>query len=644
MEANIQVMEGAQYRLRVKLTNEAGAQLPPENFRVYGGAFCPGYAPAHFHAERTSEEWVLTMPGLKPGRVPWNWQVIAAEYATGVEWLLAAGEVTVTPRHATGSAAIDPGELNVLATLDKTTLKMTVQLGESTAACGLAVVAARNSAAAAADSAAAAGERRAGAEASQRAAESAAVLAAADAVTAQRQAGGAAGSAAAAAGSAAQAAESAELASEHATEAAGCAVDAATSSKTAADRATDAANSSKAAADSASAAIDAEKKATQQAAGAAASAAAAARSEAAAATSSKAAADSASAAIEAKEKATQQAAGAEASATAAAGSATAAASTLNASAKKGENNTFTGTNTFNGAIVANGGITGLTAPAGWGSAVSLLGARFGSFVGECLQRRISTSFSVKSGNGTLASNKLTVAAGEQALAYSSLVWQIPPAVYSTLCALWVPLRKAPGTGSGKCRVCVNLCCSLRNYTEQAATMERPIFSYTAGSVYQNAHYNVIEFSIEYGPQGQQELTLLSPIVTNGEMVGMREQRTVVSAERLGTNYIGLLGILIVRTATNVYEVFAVSEDTSCHIYKCGSVWAKSTLYASEGTKQKLYIGATGSSWVLPAELIMEPALPSGVYASMAAQVAQATGTPTVTDYTFEEFNAKYGIE
>ena len=102
MEANIQVMEGAQYRLRVKLTNEAGEQLPPENFRVYGGAFCPGYAPAHFHAERTAEEWVLTMPGLKPGRVPWNWQVIAAEYATGVEWLLAAGQVNVTPRHATG--------------------------------------------------------------------------------------------------------------------------------------------------------------------------------------------------------------------------------------------------------------------------------------------------------------------------------------------------------------------------------------------------------------------------------------------------------------------------------------------------------------------------------------------------------------
>lgn len=335
---------------------------------------------------------------------------------------------------------------------------------------------------------------------------------------------------------------------------------------------------------------------------------------------------------------------AKASEQAAATSAASAATTLNAAAKKTENNTFTGTNTFNGAIVANGGVNGLTGPAGWGSAVSLLGARFGAFVGECLQRRIATSFAVKSGNGTLASNKLTVAAGEQALAYSPLVWKVLPANYSALGALWVPLRKGNSAATGKCRVCVNLCCSLRNYTVQEKTMEMPIFSYAAGSLYTYAHYNVIEFSIEYGSNGQQVVTLLSPIVNaNNEMTGMREQRAVVSGNNLGYNYIGLMGFLIVRTATNAYEVFAVTEENSCKIYKCGSVWAKNELYAGEGTTQKLYIGVTNGSWVLPTELVQEAALPFGVYASMAAQVAQATGTPTVTDYTFEDFNAKYGI-
>ncbi len=188
----MQVLEGAQYRLRVKLTNEAGEQLPPELFRVYAGAFCPGYAPAHFHAERTAEEWVLTMPGLKPGRVPWNWQVIAAEYATGVEWLLAAGEVTVTPRHATGSGCVDPGELKIVATLDKTTLQMTVQIGESTAACSLAVVAAQNSAKEAANSAGHAAEQ---AQAARISASAAAESAEAAAQALKENAGGGANSA-----------------------------------------------------------------------------------------------------------------------------------------------------------------------------------------------------------------------------------------------------------------------------------------------------------------------------------------------------------------------------------------------------------------------------------------------------------------
>ena len=276
MEANIQVMEGTQYRLRVRLTNEAGEQLPPEHFRVYGGAFCPGFAPAHFHAERAADEWVLTMPGLKPGRVPWNYQVIAAEYATGVEWLLVAGEISPTPRHATGAGYVDPGELAVTATLDKTTLQMTVQLGDSTAACSLAVVDARNSAKAADTSAkmaeasaAQATEQAEAADASRTLADTAATNAAAHAADAHGQATAAEAHAEQATSRAADAAASAELASEHATDAAGCATDAATSSKAAADSASDAATSSKAAADSASDAIQASENAATAAAEAA---------------------------------------------------------------------------------------------------------------------------------------------------------------------------------------------------------------------------------------------------------------------------------------------------------------------------------------------------------------------------------------
>ncbi len=138
----MQVLEGAQRRLRVKLTNAAGEQLPPELFLVYAGAFCPGYAPARFHAERTAEEWLLTMPGLKPGRVPWNWQVIAAECATGVEWLLAAGEVTVLPRVPAGAGGVAPEDLLLEARVDRVEQQLVVTLGESSALCSLAAAAA----------------------------------------------------------------------------------------------------------------------------------------------------------------------------------------------------------------------------------------------------------------------------------------------------------------------------------------------------------------------------------------------------------------------------------------------------------------------------------------------------------------------
>ena len=74
------------------------------------------------------------------------------------------------------------------------------------------------------------------------------------------------------------------------------------------------------------------------------------------------------------------------------------------------------------------------------------------------------------------------------------------------------------------------------------------------------------------------------------------------------------------------------------------MWAKSVLFAGSGVTQRLYIGVTDGSWYLPAELVLDASFPYGVYASMAAQVAQATGTPTVTDYSFADFNAKYGIE
>lgn len=314
-EHNIILLEGAQYKMRVKLTDEAGQILNPAHFRVYGGAYCPGFAQAQFHAERTEEEWLLTMPGLKQGRVPWSWQLIAAEVSTGVEWLLASGEVEPVTRHAAGAGYIDPGELAVLATLDKTTLQITVTLGESTAECSLAVVDARQSAAGAAASAQASAISAGESAASAEAAAGSATAAAASATAAEASETAAESSADDASASAADAQTYSERAERNAQQAATSAADSAASAAMAAGSASTAesyANTAQSAAQTAAAdAVEAAKPELEGYTTAAANHAADAE------TSSAAAAGSASDAIEAASGAAGSAAAAASSASSA---------------------------------------------------------------------------------------------------------------------------------------------------------------------------------------------------------------------------------------------------------------------------------------------------------------------------------------
>lgn len=279
MDENIHILEGQQRRIRVRLQSVDGTPLAPENFRVYGGAFCPGFSAAHFHAERNESEWLLTQPGLKPGRVPWNYQVIVAEFLTGVEWLVQAGEITVLDRYAHGNGYVDPGELCVTACLDKTTQQLTVTLGDSSAQCSKAVMVSLEHAQAAAGHASdadvsarqaeihEAGARQQ-AESAQRAADDAAAASSASVEAANT---------ADACRTAAQDAQSdaedaAEAASDDAAAAAGCAKDA-EKAQEAAEEAARQAGTSEQKAEAAAAA--AEKNATDAEAAAAAAAAAA---------------------------------------------------------------------------------------------------------------------------------------------------------------------------------------------------------------------------------------------------------------------------------------------------------------------------------------------------------------------------------
>lgn len=135
MEHNIDVMEGTRFPLCVTLKDGEGNALAADGFRVYGGAVCPGMGAVAFPVTRSGGEFVVMVPGLAVGRMPWRYQVFVVEQATGVEWLLCSGEVRPEARCADASGGVAAGSLTVTGVLDKQTLSLGVQLGESTELC-----------------------------------------------------------------------------------------------------------------------------------------------------------------------------------------------------------------------------------------------------------------------------------------------------------------------------------------------------------------------------------------------------------------------------------------------------------------------------------------------------------------------------
>ena len=517
----MQILEGAQYRLRVKLTNKAGAQLPPELFRVYAGAFCPGYAPAHFHAERTAEEWVLTMPGLKPGRVPWNWQVIAAEYATGVEWLLAAGEVTVTPRHATGSGYVDPGELKITATLDKTTLQMTVQVGESTSACSLAVVDARNSAQAAANSAEHAAEH---AEAADKAAQ------------------------------------------------------------TAGEKATEAGASATAAEGSATAAA--------------------------------------------------------ASATAAAKSADSAASTLNAAAKKAENNTFTGTNTFNGVLVANQGVKVNYVEPAYNSvlpsnAMSTIGLLNESLIKEIDVKGSLVSSTGKFSEGLELSGGTAEAPAVMQKTYYNSSFHNSYKTYAEYHSLILPIEFY----NCDFRVMLVMNSTNRSPSVQYTDITKPFLLWERMSVTgTHEHFHVFEVYGTY-QSGQQSIHCTTRWREGDNVLGVREFGCRLNTGSLSSNYTGITHLFFMKESNGV-GLYVLFSSPSIKFMRVGCFDSRgSSLYRSSETRM-LLVGATGS---VKLKNIKMTAAISGVGYPNFPYPLSVTYDAYENLLTFEEYKQKYGL-
>ena len=361
MVENMVLMEGVQRVVRVRLENEAGEILAPDGFLVYGGAFCPGPRRARFDAVREADGYVLTVPGLCEGTVPWSYQLFVAEYATGVEWLLCEGEIEVLPRYAGCGRGVDSGELELVGRVDRVTHELVASFGDSAASVALnaaRAVAAREGAEAAAkqadaaatnaaDQATSATNARTQAEKAQQGAE--------DAQQAAEKDAQAAAQAKVAAQTARIDAETAKVQSQTAEGNAKSYADSAAAAKTDAEKAANEAARSQVAAQNATTDAETAKSAAQTAEG-----------------NAKVSANAAAADKEAAAQAKQDAQAAQTKAEQEAAKAEQNAALLGDAALKGADNTFTGTNTFSGSITGSGDIGGVSLDA-------MLGADFRKF-------------------------------------------------------------------------------------------------------------------------------------------------------------------------------------------------------------------------------------------------------------------------
>lgn len=345
MEYNFELVEGMQRRIDVALVKPDGSALPCENFLVYGAAFAPGCEARPFEVKRTERGCTVVVPGLCATRMGWHYQLLAAEYATGVEWVVASGEIAVAPRLAHAEGAVSPEGVELVCTVDHVTQSVDVVVGESTVECAAAAEYAKESAEEAAElcgrAATAAEEAQRSAEAAQKSADDAEDIAQrADDYMADAEA------------AAKNANESAEDAAVDAQRSAAAAEVATAAAGTAGARAADAAASAKAAADSASDAIEAEAAARASEAAAARSAEEARGYDMRAYEYGQAAEAAAGAAAAHKRAAEDAMAAAASSAEAAAEH----AELLGDAALQGSNNTFAAgkTQTVNGIAVFNG--------------------------------------------------------------------------------------------------------------------------------------------------------------------------------------------------------------------------------------------------------------------------------------------------
>lgn len=132
MSTNIEVLEGATKKFLLTCRDEYGNALDLTAYDIYGGAWCGGDEDAVevqvARGEKAGEAILTLPPGAKAG-YSWDYQICIRERATGYEWVVMSGEMTVIRRLVTlRGEALTPPDSRATAVLHPEVLHCEVTL------------------------------------------------------------------------------------------------------------------------------------------------------------------------------------------------------------------------------------------------------------------------------------------------------------------------------------------------------------------------------------------------------------------------------------------------------------------------------------------------------------------------------------
>ena len=318
-------------------------------------------------------------------------------------------------------------------------------------------------------------------------------------------------------------------------------------------------------------------------------------------------------------------------------SAASAASTLNAAAKKTENNTFTGTNTFNGVLVANLGVKVNSVEPAFNSVLPSNAMSTIGLLNESLIKEIDVKGSLVSTTGTF-SDSLELSGGTAAAPavmqkkYTNRSFHNGYKSYADYYSLVLPIEP------DNCNLRVMLAMNYTNnaYTVQYSDITKPFFSWEK-PVKNNSHFHVFEVYVTY-QSGQQSIHCTTRWREGDNVLGVREFGCRLNNSELGGNYSGITHLFFMRES-NGLGLYVLFSDSQIRFMRVGHFDYKNGLYSSTELKT-LLVGATGR--VKLKNMKMTAAISGYGYPNFPYPLSSTYGAYENL-LTFEEYKQKYGI-